>query len=422
MKKTGTALVAAVVSLVLLFGGTVTVFAATSNIAVEGSIHANAKPPDPPPDPPPDTPQATSDITSFTLAGVAGNISGTNITVEVPAGTDVTSLTPVITHNGASIDKSGPQDFTSPVTYTVTAQDGTAKTYTVTVTVTGGPPQGADGITSFILAGVAGIISGTNITLELPAGTNVTALIPIIGYNGKSIYPFASSPQDFTDPVMYTVIAQDDSPKTYIVTVTVKDVDTELNGWVRQTDGTWMYYIRGVYVTGWNYIGRVWYYFNAKGIMQTGWLYDRNYTSWFYLTASGAMKTGWLEDAGRWYYLAGDGKMKVGWLRYSGGWYYFGGNGAMKTLWVKDRGTWYYLRETGIMAENAWVRYKDNWYYLRPTSGTMPQSKWLRYGGSLYYLKADGRMAFSETRILNGRPRTFDSTGRLRASGLYAIT
>lgn len=77
------------------------------------------------------------DITSFTIAGVAATISGTSITAELPAGTDVTALTPsIVTSTGATVDPTTAQDFSSAVEYKVTAEDGvTAKTYTVTITV-----------------------------------------------------------------------------------------------------------------------------------------------------------------------------------------------------------------------------------------------------------------------------------------------
>ncbi len=77
------------------------------------------------------------DITSFTIAGVAATISGTSITAELPAGTDVTALTPsIVTSTGATVDPTTAQDFSSAVEYTVTAEDGvTKKTYTVTITV-----------------------------------------------------------------------------------------------------------------------------------------------------------------------------------------------------------------------------------------------------------------------------------------------
>ncbi|MCL1797337.1 MAG: DUF5018 domain-containing protein, partial [Eggerthellaceae bacterium] len=80
---------------------------------------------------------STKDITSFALAGVAASISGTNISVEVPYGTDLSSLVPTLAHNGVNISPaaSAAQNFNAPVQYVVTAEDGTTKTYTVTATV-----------------------------------------------------------------------------------------------------------------------------------------------------------------------------------------------------------------------------------------------------------------------------------------------
>ncbi|MBO0593397.1 PKD domain-containing protein, partial [Cellulophaga sp. E16_2] len=76
-------------------------------------------------------------------------------------------------------------------------------------------------ITSFILEGVEGTISGTDITIELPEGTDVTALVPIIIHTGASISPESETSQDFTNPVIYTVTAQDQTIQTYTVNVTV---------------------------------------------------------------------------------------------------------------------------------------------------------------------------------------------------------
>ncbi|WFO16751.1 PKD domain-containing protein [Cellulophaga baltica 4] len=77
------------------------------------------------------------EITSFIVIGVEGTIVGTDITIELPEGTDLTTLSPVIIHTGASISPESEvsQDFTNPVIYTVTAQDQTIQTYTVNVTV-----------------------------------------------------------------------------------------------------------------------------------------------------------------------------------------------------------------------------------------------------------------------------------------------
>ena len=80
-----------------------------------------------------------ANITKFVVADVEATISGTDITAELPNGTDVTKLKPIITiSKDATVSpKSGAQkDFTDPVQYVVTAEDGTTKkTYTVTITV-----------------------------------------------------------------------------------------------------------------------------------------------------------------------------------------------------------------------------------------------------------------------------------------------
>jgi hypothetical protein len=67
-------------------------------------------------------------ITDFEISGVNGIIieDETNtIDLTLPYGTNVANLVPTITHTGEFISpKSGAvQDFTGPVTYTVTAED-----------------------------------------------------------------------------------------------------------------------------------------------------------------------------------------------------------------------------------------------------------------------------------------------------------
>lgn len=84
-------------------------------------------------------------ITAFSFPSsngpVNGVISGQNIAVTMPYGTDVTSLVATFTTSGASVhvgstaqtSGSTPNNFTSPVSYVVTAEDGSTATYTVTV-------------------------------------------------------------------------------------------------------------------------------------------------------------------------------------------------------------------------------------------------------------------------------------------------
>src|SRR5688572_26434548 len=79
------------------------------------------------------------DITKFTINGVDGKITGTSIGLTLPVGTDVKSLTPTIEHTGVSVSPASgaAQDFTNPVTYTVSGADGSTKVYTVKVTTAG---------------------------------------------------------------------------------------------------------------------------------------------------------------------------------------------------------------------------------------------------------------------------------------------
>ncbi len=82
-------------------------------------------------------------ITSFIFTNLTPNVDGVIdeaahiISLNIPFGTDVTDLTPAITiSSDASInpDNNISQDFSMPVTYTVTAEDGSTQNYTVTVT------------------------------------------------------------------------------------------------------------------------------------------------------------------------------------------------------------------------------------------------------------------------------------------------
>ncbi|MDA8413814.1 MAG: choice-of-anchor D domain-containing protein [Desulfobacteraceae bacterium] len=82
---------------------------------------------------------STKTITAFSFASpaVEGIIDEAthSITITVPSGTDVTALTPTITHTGASISPATgtPRDFTNPAVYSVTAEDSTTQAYTVTI-------------------------------------------------------------------------------------------------------------------------------------------------------------------------------------------------------------------------------------------------------------------------------------------------
>ncbi len=168
-------------------------------------------------------------ITSFSFPEGSGTIneSAHTIAVNVPFGTNVTALTPTITITGASVNPASgvAQNFSSPIIYTVTAENSSTQEYIVTVTIAANP---AKDITSFSFPEGNGIITGTNIAVTVPYGTIVTALIPSISLSGGTISPLSGIAQNFTNPVTYIVTAADASTKEYIVTVTIAP-NTEAN-------------------------------------------------------------------------------------------------------------------------------------------------------------------------------------------------
>src|SRR5659263_4301 len=135
-------------------------------------------------------------ITAFSLAGVVGTINetGKTIAVTMPFGTSVTNLVATFTTTGVSVNvdstvqTSGTtaHNFTSPVTYTVTAADSSTQDYVVTVAVAS---SSAKAITAFSLDGSVGTIYETEktIVVVMPFGASVTNLVATFITDGASV-------------------------------------------------------------------------------------------------------------------------------------------------------------------------------------------------------------------------------------------
>ncbi len=83
-------------------------------------------------------------------------------------------------------------------------------------------------INSFNLDGLTPVVNGVinntdhTISLTVPYGTDIKTLIPTISFSEKAtILPESSIVEDFTNPISYTVKAEDGSTELYIVTVIV---------------------------------------------------------------------------------------------------------------------------------------------------------------------------------------------------------
>ena len=175
---------------------------------------------------------------SFTAPAVTATIneSAKTVALTVPFGTDATALVATFASTGASVkvgttaQTSGTtaNNFSSPVTYTVVANDGSTQAYVVTVTVAANTAKTLTAF-SFTSPVAAGTINETakTVALTVPFGTDVTALVATFASTGASVkvgtvvQTSGTTPNNFTSPVTYTVVAADGSTQAYAVTVTV---------------------------------------------------------------------------------------------------------------------------------------------------------------------------------------------------------
>ncbi|MCG8699301.1 MAG: DUF5018 domain-containing protein, partial [Bacteroidales bacterium] len=177
------------------------------------------------------------EITAFTFAEQASpaviDSASQRIEIEVKPGTDITKLIPYISVSKYATITPAPgiaQDFSSPVTYTVKAQNGSTKNWLVTVIV----PSSEKDILSFSLAEQtqpANINTDEHsVFIEVEPGTDVTNLTPTIEVSHKAtINPGSGVALDLSKPVTYIVTAEDGSTQQWIVVVEIKVLSSQKN-------------------------------------------------------------------------------------------------------------------------------------------------------------------------------------------------
>ncbi|BAV94701.1 DUF5018 domain-containing protein [Ichthyobacterium seriolicida] len=192
--------------------------------------------------------QAVTEITSFKILKTdhqSNSKISTDMTISpTNSGSDYTivldgedqntvSLSPeIVVSRGATVNPGSKEqkEFTygTPVTYTVTAENGTAKSYSVTVKSSNSKMKsfkfksatGNNSSAGKIVKDVSGTISGNTITVNVPHDAELNGLTPDIElYNGANVSPEATTAQDFSSQKTYTVTAQDGSTSIYTVTI-----------------------------------------------------------------------------------------------------------------------------------------------------------------------------------------------------------
>ncbi len=174
---------------------------------------------------------------------ITGVITDSEINLEIPYTADLTPLVAEFTSNSITVEVNGVaqisgvtgNDFSNPVEYTVKAESGDTRVYSVIVKKA---PSGEKELKSFTINGMSGQIDNANgnISIELPPRTPKSELISVFDSAGESVtvggvvQQSSVTTNDFSSQVVYRVTAYDRSEKDYKVNVSVlKDSANSIN-------------------------------------------------------------------------------------------------------------------------------------------------------------------------------------------------
>lgn len=142
------------------------------------------------------------------------------------------------------------------------------------------------------------------------------------------------------------------------------------------------------------------YYFNEKGVMQTGMLKIGDGTFYFD-PLTGAQQYGFIGDmTNRFYFNKADGQMLTGIQAIDGQTYYFGKDGKMLV---------------------GWQKIGDLTFYFNPADGTMFKGLIPGADGIYGTSQTDGHQLKNEAAIIDKVLRCFDTNGRLVVNAPYTI-
>jgi hypothetical protein len=182
----------------------------------------------------------------FTSLNAKGVITGDTVKITVPFNTDVTKLTASFTNSSKSVvtinsvnQISGKtvNNFKNDLVYTITAEDGSTHNYIVKVIIASKPKSSEKRLLSFEFPDllVKGLISNNVINLEIPSNSDlksikakfsVSPLAKLFIGNTEQISELTFN--DFSKPIIYTVMAEDSSTVDYSISIKTQDPEDNL--------------------------------------------------------------------------------------------------------------------------------------------------------------------------------------------------
>ena len=208
------------------------------------------------------------------------------------------------------------------------------------------------------------------------------------------------------------------------------NLDSNVNGFVKH-NGNIYYVILGKVQTGLKAIDGSQYYFDSKGVMQTGYIKSNGYyfdsegkrvfgkfvtidsKKYYYGKTSGLIqKLGWYTKEGKKYYLdKTTGEVYIGLKTIDGSQYYFDSKGVMQTGYIKSNG--YYFDSEGKRVFGKFVTIDSKKYYYGKTSGLIQKLGWYTKEGKKYYLDKTTGEIYIRLHIIDGKTYFFDDEGIL---------
>jgi hypothetical protein len=164
--------------------------------------------------------------------GSSAIITGSKMSLIVPFSTNLNSLSAEFYHTGKSSKVNGVEQISGQtvnshsqaLVYTITAANASQKNYTLS-TAKGSPDSNTLFGFQFDSLAVRGVITCTLVTMNVPNGTDVKNLVSTFSHNGSKVYMnnteqvSGKTANNFTNPLVYEVQAENGSRKQYTIIV-----------------------------------------------------------------------------------------------------------------------------------------------------------------------------------------------------------